>query len=395
MVCNLTDHHMTLTPSATHSLLTALDRPTELAENLPREAYTDLEFFRFEMDRVFFRNWVFVGAAGEIPSPGDAIPLTLCDMPIVLVRQHDGSVKAFHNVCRHRGPILVREAAKSQSALTCPYHAWSYDLDGTLKRTPAYMGSGRHDSGPLDKACMGLKRIRCDIWRDGVFINLSGEAGCLADVYAPLEQRWKDHDLSLLRYGGSQRLRINANWKLAMENFQEGYHLPMTHPFLNSLSSLENHYSVVEPAYQGQGSHFYDMGQAGHGNLPRFPNLPKYWRNRAEYPAVLPNLMFGMHPDHFLFFGLIPLSPSLTEEVFHFYFVGEESLAERFAASRERVMSNLRAINAEDVGVVESMQVGRHSPAYTSAPFSPYQEATLHQFQLKIARMLQQTGSDR
>jgi len=384
---------MTPTPAAARNLLSALDRPTALAENLPREAYTDPEFFRFEMERVFFRNWTYVGAAGEIPDPGDATPVTLCDMPIVLVRQRDGSIKAFHNVCRHRGPILVRAAAKSLSALVCPYHAWSYDLDGALKRTPAYMGSGRNDSGPLDKSCMGLKEIRCDLWRDGVFINLSGDAGCLADVYAPLERRWEHHDLSLLRYGGSQRLRINGNWKLAMENFQEGYHLPMTHPLLNSLSSLENHYSVVEPAYQGQGSHFYDMVQGGHGDLPRFPNLPEYWQHRAEYPAVLPNLMFGMHPDHFLFFGVIPLSPSLTEEVFHFYFIGDEALAEKHATSRARVMSNLNSINAEDVGVVESMQAGRHSPAYVGGPFSPYQEATLHQFQLKIAKMLAQSAS--
>jgi choline monooxygenase len=384
---------MTLALPVTQDMVAALDRPTELAENLPREAYTDPDFFQLEIERVFGRNWTYVGAAGEMPNPGDAIPLQLGDMPIVLVRQRDGAVKAFHNICRHRGPILVREPARAQSALICPYHAWSYDLDGELKRTPAYMGSGRHDSGPLDKSCMGLKEIRCDIWRDGVFINLSGDAGPLADVYAPLEQRWAHHDLSLLRYGGSQRLRINGNWKLAMENFQEGYHLPMTHPFLNSLSSLENHYSVVEPAYQGQGSHYYDTVEAGHGDLPNFPELPEYWKHRAEYPAVLPNLMFGMHPDHFLFFGVIPLSPTVTEEVFHFYFIGDAALEEQHTAMRERVMSNLQSINSEDIDIVESMQAGRHSPGFVKGPFSPYQEATLHQFQLKIAKMLDAPGA--
>jgi choline monooxygenase len=379
---------MTVTLPATRDMVAVLDRPTELAENLPRAAYTDPDFLRLELERVFGRNWTYVGAAGEMPKPGDAIPVTLGDMPIVLVRQRDNTIKAFHNVCRHRGPILVREPVRAQAALICPYHAWAYDLDGELKRTPAYMGSGRHDSGPLDKSRMGLKEIRCDIWHDGIFINLSGDAGPLAEVYAPLEQRWEHYDLSKLRYGGSARLRINGNWKLAMENFQEGYHLPMTHPFLNSLSSLENHYSVVEPAFQGQGSHHYDTVEAGHGDLPNFPNLPDYWKDRAEYPAVLPNLMFGLHPDHLLFFGVIPLSPSLTEEVFHFYFVGDAAMEERHAAMRERVMTNLVSINAEDVGIVESMQAGRHSPGFEKGPFSPYQEATLHQFQLKIAKML-------
>jgi choline monooxygenase len=379
---------MNMNLPATAEMLSALDRPTELAENLPRAAYTDPEFLRLELERVFGRNWTYVGAAGEMPNPGDAIPVMLGDMPIVLVRQRDGQIKAFHNVCRHRGPILVREPVKAQAALVCPYHAWAYDLDGALKRTPAYMGSGRHDSGPLDKTCMGLAEIRCDVWRDGIFINLSGDAGPLADVYAPLEQRWSHHDLSLLRYGGSARLRINGNWKLAMENFQEGYHLPTTHPFLNSLSSLDNHYSVVEPAFQGQGSHYYDTVRGGHGDLPNFPDLPEYWKHRAEYPAVLPNLMFGMHPDHLLFFGVLPLSPSVTEEIFHFYFIGDAALEPDHAASRERVMTNLISINAEDVGIIESMQQGRHSPGFEKGPFSPYQEATLHQFQLKIAKML-------
>src|SRR5580658_7240676 len=379
---------MTLALPATHDLLAALEQPTELAQNLPRIAYTDPDFFRLEIERVFGHNWTYIGAAGEMPETGDAIPLTLGDMPIVAVRQRDGTIKAFHNVCRHRGPILVRKPLTAQSALICPYHAWSYELSGALKRTPAYMGSGRHDSGPLDKSCMGLKEIRCDIWCDGIFINLSGDAGPLAEVYAPLQERWSHYDLALLRYGGSARLRINGNWKLAMENFQEGYHLPMIHPFLNSLSSLENHYSVVEPAYQGQGSHYYDTVQGGHGDLPNFPNLPDYWKHRAEYPAVMPNLMFGLHPDHFLFFGVIPISPSITEEVFHFYFVGDEALESKHAALRERVMTNLSSINAEDVGIVESMQAGRHSPGFDKGPFSPYQEATLHQFQLRIARML-------
>jgi choline monooxygenase len=369
-------------------MVEALDRPTELAENLPRAAYTDPHFFQLELERVFGRNWTYVGAAGEIPDAGDAIPLTLGAMPIVLVRQRDGTVRAFHNVCRHRGTILVEERLKARSALVCPYHAWSYDLTGELKRTPAYMGSDRHDSGPLDKSCMGLLEIRCDLWRDGVFVNLSGDAKPLAEVYAPLEKRWSHHDLSLLRYGGSARLRINANWKLAMENFQEGYHLPSVHPFLNSLSSRDNHYSVIEPEYQGQGSHYYNTVQAGHGDLPNFPDLPEYWRHRAEYPAILPNMMFGMHPDHFLFFGVLPLTPSLTEEVFHFYFVGDAALDARYAPLRERVIQNLQSINSEDIGIVENMQRGRHSPGYIKGPFSPYQEATLHQFQLKIAKML-------
>ena len=369
-------------------LLRGLDQPVEAAENLPRGAYTDPAFFQLELERVFGRHWTYLGAAGEAPDPGDAIPVTLGDMPLVMVRQRDGGVKVFHNVCRHRGPIMVREPVKAQRALVCPYHAWSYDLTGELKRTPAYMGSGRQDAGPLEVACMGLTEIRSTIWNDGVFINLSGDAGPIEAMFAGLTARWSEYDLGRIRYGGSERLRVKGNWKLVMENFQEGYHLPTTHPFLNSLSSLENHYSVVEPSFQGQGSHYYDRDLAGHAGLPTFPGLSDHWRDRAEYPAVLPNLMLGLHPDHLLFFGVIPLSPSETEEVFHFYFIGDEAMAPGRAALRQRVIDNLVSINAEDIGVVESMQLGRHSPGFVKAPFSPYQEATLHQYQLRIAQMI-------
>ena len=250
------------------------------------------------------------------------------------------------------------------------------------------MGSGRQDAGVLDVACMGLSEIRSTVWNDGVFVNLSGDAGPIEEMFAGLMARWSEYDLGRIRYGGSERLKVKGNWKLVMENFQEGYHLPTTHPFLNSLSSLENHYSVVEPSFQGQGSHYYDRELAGHAGLPTFSGLSDHWRDRAEYPAVLPNLMLGLHPDHLLFFGVLPLSPSETEEVFHFYFIGDEAMAPDHATLRQRVIDNLVSINAEDIGVVESMQLGRHSPGFVKAPFSPYQEATLHQYQLRIAQMI-------
>ncbi len=367
--------------------LATLDRPVEAAENLPREAYTDPAFLAVELARVFGRGWTCVGAGGEIPDPGDAVPVTLGDLPLLLVRQRDGSIRAFHNVCRHRGPVLVTGPVKRRPALVCPYHGWSYDLAGTLKGTPLYMGAGRQDPGPLDKSCFGLVGIRCEVWNDGIFVNLSDDAPPLAEVYAPLTARWSDYDFSLLRYGGCERLTINGNWKLVMENFQEGYHLPWTHPLLNALSSHDNHYSVVEPTFQGQGSHYYDTVQGGHGNLPNFPRLSDHWRNRAEYPAMLPNLMLGIHPDHLLFFSVLPRGPDKTEEVFHFYFVGDAAMTPEHDAQRAKVISNLVSINAEDIGVVERMQSGRRSPGFIHAPFSPYQERTIHQFQRRIAEL--------
>jgi choline monooxygenase len=134
----------------------AINRPAEDAIGLPRQAYTDPGFLVLEREYVFDANWMFVAAAEDITEPGDVMPLELIGRPIVLVRQRDGGVRAFHNVCRHRGVILAGEAASRRPTLTCPYHAWSYGLDGALLKTPHFNGEGRHDTGGFDRGCLHL-----------------------------------------------------------------------------------------------------------------------------------------------------------------------------------------------------------------------------------------------
>ena len=365
--------------------LAALNRPVETALGLPRHAYTDPEFLALEREFVFDASWVFVGAVGALPNAGDLMPMDLIGRPVVVVRQRDGGVKAFHNVCRHRGVILVDGAQSQRPTMTCPYHAWSYGLDGRLLKTPHFAGDGNHDTGAIARECLDLKAIRCETWHGLIFLNLSGDAVPLAEHMRPVAQRYSDFDFSEMRLGAVQDFALDANWKLPIENFIEGYHLPWTHPFLNAISSMANHYSVIAEPIAGQGSDLYERDKAGHDTLPTFSGLSEHWRVRAEYPSLLPNMLLGVHVDHITVWGIFPDGVGRSTERVYFFYAGDAALAPELAPVRAVVESNLRSINLEDVGVVESMQRGRASPGYVDAHFSPYHEGCVHSFERRIA----------
>ena len=370
------------------STVAALNRPVDSAVGLPRHAFTDPAFLALERQYVFDASWVFAGAAAAIPNPGDMVPLTLIERPIVIVRQRDGGIRAFHNVCRHRGVILVETPQSGQPTMVCPYHAWSYGLDGALLKTPHFAGDGKHDHGGIPRDCIDLKPVRCETWHGLVFLNLSGDAPPLSEHMAPVAARYADFNFTEMRLGAVQEFEIAANWKLLIENFIEGYHLPWTHPFLNSVSSMANHYSVIEEPIAGQGSDLYERDKAGHDALPTFSGLSEHWRMRAEYPSLLPNMLLGVHVDHITVWGIYPVGVDRALERVFFFYAGDAALAPEFAASRTVVEGNLRSINLEDVGVVESMQRGRASPGYVDAHFSPYHEGCIHSFERRIANAI-------
>jgi len=371
------------------AVLDAINRPTADAISLPNAFYTRDEVLALERERLFFGGWTFVAVGAAVAHPGDVLPVTVAGLPALLARTRDGRLLAFHNVCSHRGTRLVSEPQRKKRVIVCPYHSWTYSLEGELRKTPEFNGPGTDEPAHFSKAAMGLKPIRCETWHDLVFLNASGDAPPLARTFAALDQRWSCYDLAELRYEGSATFDVDANWKLAIENFLESYHLPSAHPGLNSYSRMSDHYCMVEPDFLGQGSTQYNSASAGPGRLPAFPKLPKSRARMAEYPTFLPNLMLGIHPDHFFAFGVEPLGPERTRETFHFYFVGDGAMGEDLSEARRTTLERWKGINAEDISVVEGMQIGRHSPAYgVAARFSPYHEPTTHEFQRRVANAL-------
>jgi choline monooxygenase len=193
---------------------------------LPAEAYTSVRYLRRERETVFSQYWVCVGLASDVPNPGDVLPTDVAGMPIVLVRDRAGTLRAFHNICSHRGLQLVNQPCNVQGNLRCPYHSWAYKLDGSLKSTPHFGGYYKDSYDGFDRRVKGCKSIRCEQWLDLVFVNLSGDAPPLEEYLQPVMRRWSLYNLSLLRREPREvTLTCKANWKLAVENFSESYHL--------------------------------------------------------------------------------------------------------------------------------------------------------------------------
>ena len=377
----------------TESQLAGVQRPIAEASGLPNAAYVSDSYMRFERDQVLGRTWTCIGHGRDVANPGDAVPVNLLGLPLLLLRDHEGRIKVFHNVCSHRGMELVSRPCSLRTVLRCPYHSWAYDLDGQLRATPHIGGPGRNACEGFDRARHGLKPVRTAVWLDMVFVNLSGDAPSFEAHAAPLAARWKDFDTSRIRHGGpdsSLRIAVNCNWKLAVENYCESYHLPWVHPGLNSYSRLEDHYNIeADGHYAGQGSLVYTpVLVEGGPAFPRFPDLPEKWATGAEYIALFPNVLLGIHADHFFAMRLEPIAPDRTVEHLDLYYVGDEPLGEDYAAMRAANTRAWRTVFEEDIGVVEGMQRGRASPAFAGGVFSPVMDGPTHCFHRWVAARL-------
>ena len=366
-----------------------LDNSTSDAVGLPAEAYTSEEFLQRERDSIFTNRWICVGLGTDLPNVGDLFPVDVAGMPIVLVRTDRGEIRAFHNICSHRGLQLVTKPCQQQKRIRCPYHSWAYDLEGQLKTTPHFGGYWQDTYEGFDLASKNLQSIKCGQWLELIFINLGNNAPPLKDYLQPVIDRWSVYDLSLLRFGRELKFEFEANWKLAVENFSESYHLPWVHPQLNNCSRMEDHFGFEVGNHIGQGSKLYRIGAIGDRTLPVFPNLQATERETvAEYISVFPNLMLGVHPDYFLALLVDPLSPSRSVERMAFYFVGDGATDEKYKALRQIPIDLWKITNDEDLETIERLQKGRHSPAFKGGCFSPALETTVHHFQRLVAEAI-------
>ena len=366
----------------------------EYASGLPNEAYVSDEYAAWEQGAVLARTWACIGTGRRVPEVGDATPLEFAGLPLFMLRGKDGEVRVFHNVCSHRGMMLVEKPARTRGTIRCPYHSWTYDLDGALRSTPMIGGTDSNTCPGFDKAKHGLKPVRTATWFDAVFINLSGDAAPFESFIAPVAKRWQDFDPALLRHESRESsyiLDVACNWKLAVENFCEAYHLPWIHPNLNSYSRLEDHYQIAEEedGYAGQGSTAYRPQLAENAEaFPTMPGLPERWHGTAEYVALFPTALFGTHADHFYTVTLEPKGPGRTVEHMDIYYFADEALDESRAELRRANAGLWRGIFEEDRFVVEGMQRGRTSPAYRGGVLSPVLERTTHCFYRWMAKRL-------
>ena len=374
--------------------ITAVRRPIETAHGLPNAHYIDPAVYAEERDAVLFDNWAGLGVASDIPEIGDAVPVSFLGMPLLMVRDREDQVRVFQNTCRHRGMILVETPRRIEGAIRCPYHSWCYATDGRLVSTPHVGGPGQNTHAGIDRALLGLTEIRSHIWMDVIYVNVSGTAAPFEVAHADLLARWAEFDKPLHHGGADSRfqLDLDCNWKLAVENYCESYHLPWVHPGLNSYSRLEDHYHIESPEkFSGQGTLVYRQLRGENGEVfPDFDGLSDKWDTAAEYITVFPNVLLGVHRDHTFAIILIPEGPEKTVEKIHIYYAAPDTCADL----RDRNTAQWKSVFIEDVFVVEGMQKGRHAVHFDGGRFSPAMDGPTHLFHDWVAAQLERRRSD-
>lgn len=371
--------------------MAALGRPTAEAKSLPAGAYTSPDFLRLENERLFARTWTLAGFGGQIPNPGDAMPVTVAGAPIVLLRDGDGAIQAYHNVCAHRGAKLLPEACQGRTSLSCPYHGWTYGLDGALLTRPHFHGGGKHHvvaDGEAD-GLPRLARARAAVWQDLVFVNLAENAPPLLEHLAPMIDRLDGYDLSELRYAGHITMDVAANWKLIHENYMETYHVFAVHPALTKFVPMSDRRPTEFDGDCIYNEYRFAAPEDGRGQgLPYYPGLSDDFKNRGVWFHFFPTLDLELWPDQFAILHVIPLAPDRTREEIHVYLMGDAADGADYAEARQGVFDMWRDLNAEDVRVLELLQQGRQSPAFDGGAYSAYWEGATHHFSRLVAEQL-------
>ena len=277
---------------------------------LPVEAYTSQEWFDREQLKIFSRTWRFAGFREDIADPGDSITVQAGLNNIFIIKGRDHRLRAFHNICRHRGTQLLRAAGKAQKVLTCPYHDWTYDLEGKLISVP--------DEDPefpnLDKSCYGLKPAKVDIWRSMIFVHPDPDAGSIMEWFGDIEPFLGPHNVDeLIEYPEARgSYEINANWKVVVENYIDVYHLSHLH------SGTLNMYDHAKAEYQFVGPHFafWEPLAADYlENIERNAAMPLVLpkdKLGAWVPMLFPGLGLGESESDWSIFHITPLRPELS-----------------------------------------------------------------------------------
>ena len=380
------------------SKLDIVSESIEKAHGLPNECYLNGVYTEIERKKIFEDKWVVIGTASSVPNSGDAKPFDLLGIPLIMLRDKKQNIRVFHNVCSHRGYKLLQEKCNLKNVLRCPYHSWSYDFTGNLIATPHLGGMNKHENENFDNSNSGLKEVRSFIWLDLIIVNISNNEIPFEEYIKPLEKSWSKfwtkEDQKLIHHAndyGYFLLEAKCNWKFAIENYCESYHLPWVHPSLNAYSKIDDHYHIqgLPNRFAGQGTLVYNPRFEGRTKFPTFPGWSKEKSMHAEYVALFPNVMLGIHKDHYYAYWLEPISHNFTKEHMEIYYVGEEAAtSDKYKDLRKQNYEMWKSIQSEDLYIIEGMQEGRNSPIYNGGNFSPVMDNPTHHFNKWIATTL-------
>ena len=389
-----TSRRATPSPAAIASGLAHADlaptlRPLPDARTLPSSLYTSPEVLKLEQEGLFAKMWLCVGREADIPSAGDYFTHQIGGESVIVVRGGDGTVRAFYNTCRHRGARLLDSACgKGLSRVVCPYHAWTYRLDGTLAQVP------RMDEG-FQRESFGLVPVRLGSWAGFIFLNLDEAAEPLESYLADLPDLARFR-MEELRLGRRIEYEVAANWKLICENYSECYHCPGVHPQLFRISdhiARHDRKQEIGACFNGGPMTLRDgfetMSMSGKRTVPIISGLTPDDHRFVYYYVIYPNLLLSPHPDYILTHTAWPLAPGRTRIVCEFLFT-QEALA-RPDFDPTDMVEFWDVTNRQDWGLCERVQLGAQSRGFRPGPYQPSEDCVYtfdHWYAERMAALL-------
>ncbi len=348
-------------------LIGAYDGTAALAEasTIPSAWYTDPRLLDLEHQRVFGRTWQMVGRVDQLKEPGRYITATVGNEPVVVVADDENKLRGFFNVCRHHAAAVATGPCGKVPSLRCPYHGWTYGLDGALKGMPEFDGVCG-----FDKEDNGLVPVRVATWEQFVFVCLDQDALELSSFLGNVVEQVAEHSLSNLRFIESRSTELRCNWKVFVDNYLDGgYHVPHIHKSLGSVLSYQNYRIVNGEHYCVQSSPMVGGGDAKTAAVRGGDMAYYYW--------VYPNVMLNWYEGYLDTNLVLPLGVDRTLVIFDFYFAETGASTE---VQRGQSMDVADRVQQEDIDVCESVQRGLASRVYDTGRLSVRREAGEHLF---------------
>jgi len=336
--------------------------PVEEAESLPPWCYTSTEFYHAEVDGIFMHAWNFLGRAERIPNPGDFFTVDLVGVPLLVVRDKAGRVRAFANSCRHRGTQLVSGEGKCRQFI-CPYHAWTYGLDGALRG-----GRGVSQIRGFNKAENGLKEFKVDLWGGFVFVNFDDNSRSLRDWLGDLPEQMASYDCDKLVLCRREEFEVACNWKCHIENSVEDYHVPHVHSY--TLQKIQGGYEHLYPATLGNWLVMRERHAGTRALLAEdlehaFPPIATVKGHAAEgtnFVCLFPSTLLAFTVDSMWYIELYPQGPHATKLVVGMCFPASTVKRSDFREKSQYYYRRWVRAVGEDNGITELQLKGLRSP---------------------------------
>ena len=336
-------------------------------KTIPSNWYSDEKILKIEKENIFSKSWHLLGSIDQIPNKGDYLIKTINEQPIVVIKDKVGEVNVFYNVCQHRGCVLLEKDGNSKQ-IKCGYHGWVYELNGKLKAARGF------DKEDLDFEQLNLKSIEHYIWMNQIFVKLQSDCNNLPKTLEEIETIIAPIKFDNYLFHFRKSYKIKCNWKVYMDNYLEGFHIPLVHPKLNNVIDYKSYSTEIFDNFSLQWCHI---------NAESSPYKKIDDVSKAYYFTLFPNILLNIAPGRLQTNIIEPINASSCNVYFDYYFENEEDLK-----SIQEDISFSEEVQNEDINICERIQIGLESDGFDHGVFSKKYETGVNHFQSYIEKKI-------